>query len=627
MFKMYDKDHSGELHLKEFMDMFLKLMEKPTIQLLWDQIFPDTEVISFEDFTKFKRDVQMEADWTDEHSSDLFERLQCRYLTRREFQRYMSDPSMNAWFVSKHMNEVYQDMNQPLCHYYIASSHNTYLSGSQVSSESKTEMYRNVLNRGCRCVELDCWDGDNNEPVIWHGGTLTTKILFRDVIHTINKCAFEHNPYPVVLSLEVHTSGDQQVVMAEHIREIFGSRLAEPFNDETSDDLDFTPETLREKFLIKWKPPRLGRTESQLVLGQAAIAAQTPALVKKEAEEQKVLRRRSRSLSYISASPDSKLTNLVKANEERRASKPQPQPQKAPHSPKCERAELTAVVWMKARAFNGWCDAMQTGRVCDCTSYNEKRAEFILRSEAQIWAEANKYVFSRVYPGALRLASDNFNPVPFWNAGCQLVALNYQTADFGMRINECKFMDNAKCGYLLKPEYLRKAGEQIPKDPEPWSLSVRVIHGVRIPGRINKIRIRGKTLLKLVDIVDPYVQVFLTGYEEDTKKCSTNVVYDNGWDPTWNELFSFTIKYPELCFLTLRVMDKEKPKDVIVAEGSIALTSLMQGYRVVPLYNVETGTPIVGASLFCWFAMHKQNVRGLGNSAFKTLAADPALII
>ena len=180
------------------------------------------------------------------HCSQTRERLQ--------FVEYLHSTHNHIWNPDHDL--VYQDMHLPLACYFIASSHNTYLMGDQLRSESSVEAYVRPLRDGCRCVEIDCWDGPGNEPIVYHGHTLTSKIKFQEVVKAVSEHAFDTTEYPLILSIENHCSLSQQEVMATMFTDAFGEHLiTKPPDDcqEKHRDCYPSPEQLKFKVIIKHK--------------------------------------------------------------------------------------------------------------------------------------------------------------------------------------------------------------------------------------------------------------------------------------------------------------------------------------------------------------------------------------
>lgn len=216
----------------------------------------------------------------------------------------------------------------------------------------------------------------------------------------------------------------------------------------------------------------------------------------------------------------------------------------------------------------------------EMSSFPETKAEkLICQQEHNFFVKYHQIQFSRVYPKGQRIDSSNYNPMPLWNAGCQMVALNYQTGDKSMQLNHAKFRENGSCGYVLKPDCMFEDNYHA-YDKK----TLKIIDNYRI-----KLKIIGARHLHKQGrgCASPYIEVEIIGADYDNGvKLTTKTISDNGFNPIWNELCEFDVINPSFALIRFLVQDEDVFGDCnFIGQATYPVRCLRTGYRSVPLKN------------------------------------------
>jgi Ca2+-binding EF-hand superfamily protein len=553
----------------------------------------------------FLQTVQQEETVTDADVSQLLMTMG-GVMDKTTFFKYLTNTDVNSVFDEQCLSRVYHPLDRPMQHYFINSSHNTYLTGDQLTSDSSPSAYTKALLDGCRCVELDCWDGPNGQPIIYHGYTRTSRILFEDVIKAIDIDAFTVSPCPVILSLEVHTSLAQQDVMADVMERIFGNKLAAP-TWEPGQVFEVTPAMYLNKIIVKGK--RLQATPqaalSQDLAGTTSSATVVVVSSSDDDEEDKpeeVKRAKAEAKAKEKGDNRDKDSMPTSAAGSFTTTGPRPPEESIDHKsvssanpalpPKVKKgkglklsARLSALIIMESKHRKPFAQANLIARSYECVSVTENTSDAFSKKTLAEYVVHNQRRHTRVYPAGHRFDSSNYHPQVHWNAGAQIVAMNWQTSEsYELRLNKGRFRDNGNSGYLLKPEYLLTGNGTIPPTGAV-SLEVEIVSAFALPkpGGVSS-----------GEVIDPYISVFVEGPGVAETKHATPVIDDNGFHPSWanhkssQKKFTLTAPMPEMTTLVVQAWDKDIDSDDFLAECFVPLHILRPGLRTIPLYSVDS---------------------------------------
>ncbi|KAL6902454.1 putative phospholipase C [Trichoderma evansii] len=655
-FRLADARRNEKLNYDEFLEFVRLMRQRQEVHRLMQSLAARPDVgLTFEEFFNFLRDVQKEdvsdrAMWertynslVRKHRNDNMSATvsadELNTLSETAFTGFLSSRQFNMPTIDEQREFT---LDRPMNEYFISSSHNTYLLGRQVAGQSSIEGYISALVRGCRCVEVDCWDGADGHPLVVHGHTLTSSIGFLEVMKTINKYAFVKSKFPLWISLEVHCSPAQQAIMAEVIREIFGDKLVTEALDPESSKLP-SPSELMERILIKVKQPRMAARNETMSsdslmgmrkrgnsvgspLARSATAESNTAATTQSLPQSPMMapvngsRKFTGSSQKINTINEGQVQELLGNNSDSDSGSENGStkglsniiPDLGKLGVYCAGLKFSGFESPPAKKFNHIFSFMESS-----FAKNSKTKE----DKMQLNIHNMRYLM-RVYPDGTRLTSSNFDPLTYWRRGVQMAALNWQTFDMGMQVNQAMFEGGTdSSGYVLKPQELRDiqvlpnnenviaAIAQGKKERSVVSFGIDVVSAQQLMRPTNLAANKSMDFYVDVDVFHANDKrnkkdkdLELSHEPDSPLRCSTEVIRENGFNPMFTNgqfRFKVTTKHPELIFVRWSVRQSSDAKDKPpMASYTAKLTNLKNGYRTLPLLN-NAGEQYLFSSLFC----------------------------
>ncbi|KAI8722966.1 Phosphoinositide phospholipase C [Fusarium sp. LHS14.1] len=529
--------------------------------------------VSVANFLNFMKNVQGEDPGTEKHSLVSFLGPDCfSGLDTLEAQISPKSPKiliseiiellLSKQNLAIQKTPLRYDLDRPINEYFICSSHNTYLMGRQVLTRSTVQGYISALSQGCRSIEVDCWDGRDGQPIVKHGYSLTASIGFQDVIDAINQYAFVASDFPLWISLEVHCSPRQKNIMAQIMRDTFGSKLVTEPLSELSGPLP-SPSQLRGRILIKAK------------VAKGVDASQEPRV----SNDISVSARSSQDHGSLTEGESTDSTPSISSSISQETSSQGSQSQPSVNGPLEELA-----IYGPGKRLPRPSKVDATGNFVYSVSEANFKSYLKHKDGGGSLGFLNTRHMVRVYPDASRIDSSNLSPLQYWRYGVQMTALNYQTSDLNMGLNQAMFnggTDNS--GYALKPERLRQPLELTRDHVQELRFSIDVL--------MTKDLCWPETTSNNASV---YVQIkFLTAdaHKQDASQTKRrtksiplqrhDVILDSRLD------FEVETQYPSLVFLKWSVKLSSDthgyPRQSTLASGMAKLENLKQGYRLLPL--------------------------------------------